>query len=909
VITIQSGDSMMVFTTVNADQVVVAPGGVIHILSGTLQIDDGAGVDLLVNGKLIFAGSFLEGAGTIEVANAASFIWTNGNMRGTGITNFDGGSNANLTTGGGSRIIGDTRTINNNGTVSWSSGTNALLFANSVQFNNYGVFNISTNASFGLSGSPVAPAFNNMSSGILQKIDGSVTDIPGPIAFINSGVVDINNGTLRCSGATLTNFGTLQIASGTTLDLVNATTNLNGNTSITGSGAININGGITNIQFAVQIPSGVTVNLSAGVVQGGNKLRFLNASTMNWSGGELSGNANTEFNAGAILNITGNVGLRGNHYITNGGTINWNTATNIEYDGGSTNSEILNNATFNISNGGSIVNTLGGSNFFNLTNSATGTIIKTNGTTNLDANAFLTNSGAITVSSGVLNVTQFNSPQDGTYSISGGAELTGGTLNFTGSTFTNNGQVSTNEIAFTGTSSQTLGGNGTIQTLRMNNASGVTLTGNPSIYFNLHLNNGKITTGANKIVILGGTSVNFASASSYVDGNMQRDFSAGSVNGVNYAIGDALAYTPVTIDFNNISAPGNLIVNTLGGDHGSISTSGINYLKSVNRIWSFTATGMPFSNCDVTFNWTAGDVDGGANYANFIIAKYDFPNWTLPLVSAPTATSIKAVFLTSFSDFQVGEPAPAVPGAALNFDGSNDYVQMPEFNLGTSDFTIEAWVNPTALPNPAYIVTNRTNELGSVGNWWNFQVQASGIPGFEMGEGGVAPSYVFIPANTAIPTGTWSHIAVVRSGMNIKIYINGMLDLDYNDTYLRNLTSANNTGGLGAWPGGSQGWFNGSMDEVRVWNGVRTQSQIQANMNCELPTPFYPGLTRMYYFNQGIAGGGNPLVTSLLDESGTSNSGTLFNFALSGATSNWVSPGGVTTGNSCSPAPCTVTIP
>lgn len=98
------------------------------------------------------------------MASGGSFDWTNGNMRGTGTTNFLAGSNVTLSTGGGSRIIGDTRTINNYGTLNWSSGTNSLLFANSVQFNNYGTFTITTNASFGLNGSPVAPAFNSMTS-------------------------------------------------------------------------------------------------------------------------------------------------------------------------------------------------------------------------------------------------------------------------------------------------------------------------------------------------------------------------------------------------------------------------------------------------------------------------------------------------------------------------------------------------------------------------------------------------------------------------------------------------------------------------------------------------------------------------------------------------------------------------
>src|SRR5690349_23369500 len=74
----------------------------------------------------------------------------------------------------------------------------------------------------------------------------------------------------------------------------------------------------------------------------------------------------------------------------------------------------------------------------------------------------------------------------------------------------------------------------------------------------------------------------------------------------------------------------------------------------------------------------------------------------------------------------------AQSGAALNFDGTNDYVQMQEFNLGVHNFTVEAWIKPQPLPVSAYIVTNRTVEGGGNGNWWNLQLQATNIIGFEM---------------------------------------------------------------------------------------------------------------------------------------------------------------------------------
>ncbi|MBL0340796.1 MAG: hypothetical protein IPP71_07680 [Bacteroidetes bacterium] len=517
VISIQNATVVTVNSVVNVDQVIVNSGGSLIISSGTFQLADGAGVDLLVNGSMTFSGSFIEDAGQIDVASGGSFTWTNGNMRGSGTTNFLAGSTVTLSTGGGSRIIGDTRTINNYGILNWSSGTFGLLFANSVQFNNYGSFTISADASFGLSGSPVAPAFNNMTSGIFTKSGTFIVSIPG-VAFTNSGVVIVNDGTLRLSATTFTNFGTIQVASGKTLDLLNTTTNLNGNTAITGSGNINLNGGTTNIQFAVQIPSGVAVNLQTGIIQGVNKLRFLNASTMNWSGGELSGNANTEFDSGSILNITGNVGLRGNHYITNNGTINWNSASNIVYDGGSTNSEILNNNIFNISAATNIVNTLGGSNFFTLTNN--GTINKTVGVTSLDANVNLVNSSTINVTSGTLTLNNTFGTHSGAYSNNSTINGTH-TINFTGSTFTNNGFMNST-LAMAGATTQTLAGNGIINNLTINNSNNVSISNMQRVYGVLTFISGKILAPSSQLDLTETATLIGVSSNRYVAGNVKK---------------------------------------------------------------------------------------------------------------------------------------------------------------------------------------------------------------------------------------------------------------------------------------------------------------------------------------------------------------------------------------------------
>lgn len=81
--------------------------------------------------------------------------------------------------------------------------------------------------------------------------------------------------------------------------------------------------------------------------------------------------------------------------------------------------------------------------------------------------------------------------------------------------------------------------------------------------------------------------------------------------------------------------------------------------------------------------------------------------------------------------------------------------------------------------------------------------------------------------------------------------------------------------------------FNGQIDEVRIWNTIRTPDQIQDYKDNSL-SGSEPGLVALFTFNQGTAGGTNTSQTTL-SELTASNNGTLTNFSLAGNTSNYLS--------------------
>ena len=81
--------------------------------------------------------------------------------------------------------------------------------------------------------------------------------------------------------------------------------------------------------------------------------------------------------------------------------------------------------------------------------------------------------------------------------------------------------------------------------------------------------------------------------------------------------------------------------------------------------------------------------------------------------------------------------------------------------------------------------------------------------------------------------------------------------------------------------------FAGKMDELRLWNVTRTQQQINDNKTKVLASNT-AGLVLNYRFDQGTADLNNTSITSVVDNTTNSYNGTLNNFALNGATSNFV---------------------
>jgi len=155
-------------------------------------------------------------------------------------------------------------------------------------------------------------------------------------------------------------------------------------------------------------------------------------------------------------------------------------------------------------------------------------------------------------------------------------------------------------------------------------------------------------------------------------------------------------------------------------------------------------------------------------------------------------------------------------GEALNFDGTNEYVEVPDdSSLSiTGEITIEAWVKQTSVESWAAIVTKGTSATWNSNNY--VMGLQSGKPDFRWnGTGSVL-------ADDVLSTDVWYHLAfVAETGTTnaLKIYVNDNLVKQGNRT--GNPTANNQALHIGSDDGTSDN-FNGVIDGVRISNTAKS---------------------------------------------------------------------------------------
>src|SRR5690606_5973127 len=202
------------------------------------------------------------------------------------------------------------------------------------------------------------------------------------------------------------------------------------------------------------------------------------------------------------------------------------------------------------------------------------------------------------------------------------------------------------------------------------------------------------------------------------------------------------------------------------------------------------------------------------------------------------------------------------------------------------------WFRIPSLPSNDDRILQRGND-GTGG--WSVQISVNSTGRLSAG---IESPGIYITGTTVLTPNTWYQATFVFENNNsIRLYLNDTLEAS---NTIGNVTLRNSDNRLRIGTGNiASEYFNGDIDDVRVWNAALSQTDIQDAMNCELDGS-QNNVVAYYKFNQGFDAANNAAITTATDSSGNGNNGTLTNFALTGITSNWQSGSAITTGNTCS---------
>ena len=142
--------------------------------------------------------------------------------------------------------------------------------------------------------------------------------------------------------------------------------------------------------------------------------------------------------------------------------------------------------------------------------------------------------------------------------------------------------------------------------------------------------------------------------------------------------------------------------------------------------------------------------------------------------------------------------------SAMYFDGTGDYLDITSLALVNGDFTIEFWMYATSIAGTQNIYDTRT------GNGFTVNM-VSGVIGFYS-----EPNSGYLLQSSALSADTWYHVAIVRNGTAMALYIDGTSVA----TATNSSSFTNTTGTIGARYSRDQQYYFGYLQDLRVLKGL-----------------------------------------------------------------------------------------
>ena len=231
-----------------------------------------------------------------------------------------------------------------------------------------------------------------------------------------------------------------------------------------------------------------------------------------------------------------------------------------------------------------------------------------------------------------------------------------------------------------------------------------------------------------------------------------------------------------------------------------------------------------------------------------------------------TDSSSNAHTVTANGDAEISTTQSKFGGASMYFDGSGDYLSVPDdtsFHLGSDDFTFEFWtyLNSTSSEN---FINKRSNPSINA-QYLYFRVNSGSLKLWATSNGSswdIANSFGF--GNTALSTGQWYHIALVRNGTEISAYVDGTKSPNTITTSAAIQNGGTNPLLIAGDAAVNNHYVNGYIDDFRITKGVARYTSNFTPPTTELPDPSDPDFDSVSLLLHGDGTNGS---TTFIDSS------------------------------------------
>ncbi len=279
---------------------------------------------------------------------------------------------------------------------------------------------------------------------------------------------------------------------------------------------------------------------------------------------------------------------------------------------------------------------------------------------------------------------------------------------------------------------------------------------------------------------------------------------------------------------------------------------------------TYTYDGL--TNGDHTLTVTSTDVNGKSTSAEVNFSKEPpyTPTFDGEILYMPFDDDYRDLVGGNLAD-QVGSPGFAGSGLAGSnaYKGAVDsYLTRPTDGLLNSEFSATFWINTTASPDRAGILTISPEDTANPGTPNNrssgfrlFREDVGGDQVLKLNIGSGGDNWFDGGAAAALPIGEWAHVTISIGATEATVFINGQVvsqggfpGLDWTGCDL--LSIASGAPRFVEWGHLSE---ESPIDELRIFNKALTQADIQAMINSANPyTPQYPGESFYMPFDNGF---------------------------------------------------------